>query len=124
MTTKEINKAVEACVAKSLPFLIVEYRGGKGEEIKYVAKKGEDKGKQTSFMKMTLSCETCGEESSQIVVSRDFTESEKAIAKAGKAEDVKTGFKKGARLFIVLGQYVSQYGKTECRAISIEEVKD
>lgn len=116
MKKNQLEIAAQACIAKSLPFIYVEYRGFKAETIKYTDKKG----KAAEFEKVTLACETLGEDSQQLAISRDLTVEEKAIGSA----NLKSPYKKGDRLFVVIRGYATQFGKAEATAASVEKVEE
>jgi len=115
MKQTQIDTVIKKLIEKSIPFLIVDYRGFKAETIEYTNKKG----KAASFDKMTLACETLGEESQQIPITRDLTEDEKRIGVA----NCKPHYKKGDRLLVILTSYANQYGRAEARALSVELIE-
>jgi hypothetical protein len=116
MNKAQLNATTQGCINASKPFIIVEHRGGKAETIKYTDKKG----KSAEFSKFTMSCETLGDDATQLAISRDLTEDEKKV----DVKTLKSPYKRGARLFIVLSGYNMAMGKAEARAISCEVIED
>jgi len=108
----QTTKTIEGLIAKSVPFLLLEFRGGKPEQIKYTDKKS---GKQAAFEQMVVACETIEENSRQLTVKMELNEEQK---KNGWQSAV-LPFKKGQRVLVVLRSYAESFGKAEAAAMSM-----